>query len=58
MSCADLATYVAARIREAITKAPSEDSRLEEAAAAASRWAGSSAAGIAVQRWVYVVGRR
>jgi ubiquinone/menaquinone biosynthesis C-methylase UbiE len=58
MSYADLATYVAARIREALSEAPFDSSFLEEAAAAASRWASHGVVGTAVQRWVHVIARR
>jgi ubiquinone/menaquinone biosynthesis C-methylase UbiE len=58
MTYAGLATYVATRIREALSEGPSDNSFLEEAAAAASRWAGSGVVGTATQRWVHVLARR
>ena len=56
MSYAALATYVAARVREAY--AQTGEPALEEAGAAASRWASSATNGVAVQRWVHLVARR
>jgi SAM-dependent methyltransferase len=57
MTYADLANYVAVRIRGALSEAPAEDPFLEQAEAAASRWVGSRVVGIATQRWVHVVAR-
>jgi ubiquinone/menaquinone biosynthesis C-methylase UbiE len=58
MRYADLASYVGGRIREALSLASESDPELEEALAAAVRWAEGRSEGRAVQRWVHVVARR
>jgi SAM-dependent methyltransferase len=55
MGYRDLARYVLGRIQDALAGATTAEPYLEEAAAAASRWATREEEGIAVQRWVYAL---
>jgi hypothetical protein len=55
MSYRELARYVLGRIQEALAGATNPEPHLEEAAAAASRWATSEQEGTAVQRWAYAL---
>jgi SAM-dependent methyltransferase len=58
MGYTDIARYVAARLDQARADVSTADSLLEQAAAAAGRWAKSGVSGRATQRWVHVVGGR